>query len=100
MEKAFQVYSTDQVEARYLITPDRMERLVALERHFKGGKLRGIFEGDHLTLALEAKDQFEAGSIWKPLYNPQRYIRALTEIGLVCDVIDGFLTREWVRDKL
>ena len=100
LEKAFQVYSTDQVEARYLITPDRMERLVALERHFKGGKLRGIFEGDHLTLALEARDQFEAGSIWKPLYNPQRYISALTEIGLVCDVIDGFLTREWVRDKL
>ena len=100
LEKAFQVYSTDQVEARFLLTPDRMERLVALERHFKGGKLRGIFEGDHLTLALEAKDQFEAGSIWRPLYDPQRYISALTEIGLVCDVIDGFLTREWVRDKL
>lgn len=100
LAKAFQVYSNDQVEARYLLTPDRMERLVALERHFKGGKLRGIFEGDHLTLALEAKDQFEAGSIWKPLYDPRRYISALTEIGLVCDVIDGFLTREWVRDKI
>ncbi|MEO1642059.1 MAG: DUF3137 domain-containing protein [Pseudomonadota bacterium] len=100
LAKAFQVYSNDQVEARYLLTPDRMERLIALERHFQGGKLRGIFEGDHLTLALEAKDQFEAGSIWKPLFDPQRYISALTEIGLVCDVIDGFLTREWVRDKL
>jgi hypothetical protein len=100
LERAFTVYSNDQVEARYLLTPDRMERLIALERHFKGGKLRGIFEGDHLTLALEAKDQFEAGSIWKPLVDPQRYISALTEIGLVCDVIDGFLTREWVKDKL
>ena len=100
LERAFTVYSNDQVEARYLLTPDRMERLIALERHFKGGKLRGIFEGDHLTLALEAKDQFEAGSIWKPLVDPQRYISALTEIGLVCDIIDGFLTREWVKDKL
>lgn len=96
----FTIYSNDQVEARALLTPDRMERLIALERHFKGGKLRGIFEGDHLTLALEAKDQFEAGSIWKTLVDPQRYISALTEIGLVCDVIDGFLTREWVKDKL
>lgn len=100
LEDNFTIYSNDQVEARALLTPDRMERLIALERHFKGGKLRGIFEGDHLTLALEAKDQFEAGSIWKPLVDPDRYISALTEIGLVCDVIDGFLTREWVKDKL
>lgn len=100
LEDNFTIYSNDQVEARALLTPDRMERLIALERHFKGGKLRGIFDGDHLTIALEAKDQFEAGSIWKPLVDPSRYISALTEIGLVCDVIDGFLTREWVRDKL
>lgn len=100
LEDNFTIYSNDQVEARALLTPDRMERLIALERHFKGGKLRGIFEGDHLTLALEAKDQFEAGSIWKPLVDPDRFISALTEIGLVCDVVDGFLTREWVRDKL
>ena len=100
LEDNFTIYSNDQVEARALLTPDRMERLIALERHFKGGKLRGIFEGDHLTLALEAKDQFEAGSIWKPLVDPERYIESLTEIGLVCDVIDGFLTREWVKDKL
>ncbi|MEM7327785.1 MAG: DUF3137 domain-containing protein [Pseudomonadota bacterium] len=100
LEDNFTIYSNDQVEARALLTPDRMERLIALERHFKGGKLRGIFEGDHLTLALEADDQFEAGSVWKPLVDPERYISALTEIGLVCDVIDGFLTREWVKDKL
>lgn len=100
LEDNFTIYSNDQVEARALLTPDRMERLIALERHFKGGKLRGVFEGDHLTLALEADDQFEAGSIWKTLVDPDRYISALTEIGLVCDVIDGFLTREWVKDKL
>lgn len=99
LEDNFTIYSNDQVEARALLTPDRMERLIALESHFKGGKLRGIFEDDHLTLALEAKDQFEAGSIWKPLVNPERYVSALSEIGLVCDVIDGFLTREWIKDR-
>ncbi len=100
LEDNFTIYSNDQVEARALLTPDRMERLIALERHFKGGKLRGVFEGDHLTLALEAKDQFEAGSIWKPLVDPQRFITALNEIGSVCDLIDGFLTREWVKSRL
>lgn len=100
LEDAFTVHSTDQVEARTLLTPDRMERLLALERHFKGGKLRGIFEDGHMTIALEAGNQFEAGSIFKPLVDPNRFIQTLTEIGLVCDLIDGFLTREWVQDKI
>ncbi|MBK76206.1 MAG: hypothetical protein CME85_12035 [Henriciella sp.] len=100
LEDAFTVYSTDQVEARTLLTQDRMERLIALERHFKGGKLRGVFEEGHLTLALEADNQFEAGSIFKPLADPDRYVETLTEIGLVCDLIDGFLTREWYKDKI
>ena len=43
LEDNFTIYSDDQVEARALFTPDRMERLIALERHFKGGKLRGSF---------------------------------------------------------
>lgn len=100
LEDAFTVHSTDQVEARALLTPDRMERLIALERHFKGGKLRGLFEDGHMTIALEAKDQFEAGSIFKPLVDPDRFIQTLTEIGLVCDLIDGFLTRDWYKDKI
>ncbi len=100
LEDAFTVHSTDQVEARTLLTPDRMERLIALERHFKGGKLRGVFEDGHMTIALEARDQFEAGSIFKPLVDPDRFIQTLTEIGLVCDLIDGFLTREWYKDKI
>lgn len=100
LDKAFSVYSNDQVEARALLTPDKMERLIAIERFFEGGKLRGIFEGDHLTLALEAGDQFEVGSMFENLVNPAHYRKALFELGLVCDLIDGFLTREWMQDKI
>jgi Protein of unknown function (DUF3137) len=100
LEEAFTVYSTDQVEARALLSPDRMERLIALERYFSGGKLRGIFEDGHMTLALEADNQFEAGSIFKPLVDSRRYASALVELGLVCDLIDGFLTRDWVQGRL
>ena len=100
LDKAFTVYSNDQVEARAILTPDKMERLIALERFFEGGKLRGIFEGDHLTLALEAGNQFEVGSFFESLVNPTHYRKALFELGLVCDLIDGFLTREWVQGKI
>ncbi|MEZ5945727.1 MAG: DUF3137 domain-containing protein [Hyphomonas sp.] len=97
---AFTVYSNDQVEARAILAPDRMERLIALERHFSGGKLRGVFESGHMTIALEAPDQFEAGSIFEPLVDPRRFSSALSELGLLCDLIDGFLTRDWVKGRL
>jgi len=100
LEEAFTVYSSDQVEARALLSPDRMERLIALERHFAGGKLRGLFDQGHMTIALEAGDQFEAGSVFKPLADPRRFSAALAELGLVCDLIDGFLTREWVQGRI
>ncbi|MCA8900426.1 MAG: DUF3137 domain-containing protein [Hyphomonas sp.] len=100
LEKAFTVYSSDQVEARAILSPDRMERLIALERHFSGGKLRGVFDSGHMTIALEAPDQFEAGSVFEPLVDPRRFSSALSELGLVCDLIDGFLTRDWVRGRL
>ena len=100
LDEAFTVYSNDQVEARALLSPDRMERLIALERHFSGGKLRGVFEDGHMTLALEADNQFEAGSVFRPLVDPRRFSSALSELGLVCDLIDGFLTREWVQGRI
>ncbi|MEZ5998251.1 MAG: DUF3137 domain-containing protein [Hyphomonas sp.] len=100
LEDAFTVYSNDQVEARAILSPDRMERLIALERHFSGGKLRGVFDSGHMTIALEAPDQFEAGSIFEPLADPRRFSSALSELGLVCDMIDGFLTRDWVKGRI
>lgn len=100
LDEAFTVYSSDQVEARALLSPDRMERLIALERHFSGGKLRGLFDQGHMTLALEADNQFEAGSVFQPLVDPRRFSTALSELGLVCDLIDGFLTREWVQGRI
>lgn len=100
LAEAFTVWSSDQVEARALLSPDRMERLIALERHFSGGKLRGLFDQGHMTLALEADNQFEAGSVFQPLVDPRRFSSALSELGLVCDLIDGFLTREWVQGRL
>jgi hypothetical protein len=100
LDEAFTVYSSDQVEARALLSPDRMERLIALERHFHGGKLRGLFDQGCMTLALEADDQFEAGSVFQPLVDPRRFSSALSELGLVCDLIDGFLTRDWVQGRI
>ncbi len=88
-EKIFEAYSTDQVEARYLLTPTFMQKLVDLETSVSGKKVRFGFLRDKLHIAVQAPNQFEAGSMFKPLTGSERTEKILTEIGAVLDVING-----------
>jgi hypothetical protein len=60
-EEAFEVYSSDQVEARYLVHPVFCERLIEMERAFHGKNLRLAFTMGRVIVAIEADDQFETG---------------------------------------
>ncbi len=93
-EKAFEVYSNDQVEARYLVHPVFMERLLALETAFKGKNLRCGFEGGDLLIALEGPDRFEIGDMFKPLADPTRARRIIDDIAEVMKLMDAVLTAE------
>lgn len=93
-EKAFEVYSNDQVEARYLVHPVFMERLLALEAAFKGKNLRCGFEGGDLLIALESPDRFEIGDMFKPLADPTRARRIIDDIAQVMKLMDAVLTAE------
>ena len=90
-EKIFEAYGTDQVEARYLLTPDFMQRLVDLENKFQGKKSRFGFLHGKLYIAVEAPNQFEAGSMFKPMVDGARTQKILDEIGAIFDVIDAVL---------
>jgi len=90
-EKIFEAYGTDQVEARYLLTPDFMQRLVDLESQVQGKKSRFGFIDGRLYVAIEAPNQFEAGSMFKPMVDTERTQKILGEIGAIYDVIDGVL---------
>lgn len=89
-EKAFEVYTTDQVEARYLLTPDLMQRLVELETAFRGGSLRCGFIDGEMLIALESGDLFEPGSMFTPLDNPERVRDLLDDFAAVFHLIDSF----------
>ncbi len=56
-EKRFEVYSNDQVEARYLLTPALMERILALSDHY-GGHVQFAFEKGKLLFALDRRDDW------------------------------------------
>ncbi|MCF6220606.1 MAG: DUF3137 domain-containing protein [Robiginitomaculum sp.] len=88
-EKIFEAYSTDQVESRYLLTPVFMQKLVDLETSVSGKKIRFGFLEDKLHIAVEAPNQFEAGSMYKPLTDTERTHKIMGEISAVIDVIKG-----------
>ena len=88
-EKIFEAYSTDQVESRYLLTPVFMQKLVDLEASVSGKKIRFGFLNDKLHIAVEAPNQFEAGSMYKPLTDTKRTEKIMGEISAVLDVING-----------
>lgn len=94
LERAFEVYSNDQVEARYLIHPVFMERLLALEQHFKGGKLRCAFEQGDLLIAIEGKNRFEIGSMFKTLNDASRAKSVVDDLTEIVRVVDAVLTAE------
>lgn len=62
-EDEFTIYSTDQVEARYLVHPTYVERLIALEQAFSGKKIRTLFHAGEVTVVLETENMFESGGL-------------------------------------
>lgn len=58
-EKLFEVYSDDQVEARFLITPDFMERLIAFSDDYMGRNVQCAFMGNKFHVTVDIDDRFD-----------------------------------------
>tara|TARA_R110000868_G_scaffold57591_8_gene177892 strand:- start:9830 stop:10789 length:960 start_codon:yes stop_codon:yes gene_type:complete len=94
-EKAFEVYGTDQVLARYMLNPAFMERLLKLETALKGKNVRAVFdehsgEGE-LLIAAETGNLFEVGSMFKPLANQERVVTLIAQLRLVTEIIENLV---------
>jgi hypothetical protein len=88
-EKIFEVYTTDQVEGRYLLTPDLMQKLVDLEEVFRGGKLKAAFDGGEMLITVQGGNLFEPGSMFKPLDSADRVQELLKDFAAVFGLIDA-----------
>ncbi len=96
-ERAFEVWSTDQVEARYLLHPVMLERLIALESALRGKRIRCAFHNGEVLVAVEGGNLFEPGDLFKPLLDPARARRIVDEIAGVVKVMDQVLTAQAAR---
>ena len=64
-EKIFDVYSSDQVESRYLITPTFMERFKNIQTSFGAKIIKCSFYNDDFMVAITTnKNLFEIGSLF------------------------------------
>lgn len=89
-EETFEVYSTDQVEARYLLTPRFMERLTNLSGHFSNPwNLHAAFAGNSLLISIRlTKNMFEGGGLLEPALARKRADDLIKELRLVSDIIE------------
>jgi Protein of unknown function (DUF3137) len=85
-EDAFDVYGSDQVEGRYLVHPAYCERLLELERDFFGEKLRALFHGGDLLVAIETDDMFESATL-DPAQDRQRLAVTIDQFASIARLI-------------
>lgn len=90
-EDRFEVYSSDQVEARYLLTPRFMERVVALGRMFDedGGGLSMAFDGSDLLIAYRTPLKLFVGAGVFTDFTDRAHIGPiLKELAMLLEIVD------------
>lgn len=92
--KLFNVFSDDEIEARYLITTAFMERLLNLKTTFKSKNVKCAFINNQVFFALSTKKNlFEFGNLFKPLNNIEN-IEFFREFFSILDLIEYFKFNE------
>ena len=90
-EKKFDVFTDDEVEARYLITPSFMERLNEMKVAFKADKVSCAFYNKYLFVALQTpEDLFSICSLFNKVDDPKQFFTMFEEILSIIKLIDHF----------
>ena len=90
-EKKFDVFTDDEVEARYLITPSFMERLNNMKTAFSADRVSCAFYDKYLLVGLHtSKDLFSICSLKEPVNDGKRFFTMFEEILSIIKLIDHF----------
>lgn len=89
-EKMFDVFTNDQVEARYLIDPVMIEKIKKLYKEYSGDEISAAFynNGQVLFLIANDKNHFEPANIKHRATNLTTIKRLKNEIGHILSIID------------
>ena len=90
-KKKFDVFTDDEVEARYLITPSFMERLNNMKTAFSADRVSCAFYDKYLLVGLHtSKDLFSIGSLKEPVNDGKQFFTMFEEILSIIKLIDHF----------
>lgn len=88
-EKLFEVYSTNQIEARYILTTGFMERILRLKELYAGKKIEISFNNSKILLAIDTgEDMFEACSFFKTNLNQKRFEKVFEEFWTLFSIVN------------
>lgn len=85
-EEAFRVRASDQVEARFVFTPDVMTRLLDLAH---GEPIRATAQNEHLVVAIEGPNRFDLTSPDTGLAGDAAIRLAVQQIGEMLDFVEA-----------
>jgi hypothetical protein len=88
-EDIYDVYTNDQVEARYLVHPKMIENFTALSKEYEGGRLSAEYYNGRLLLLLPSKAKhFEPAGIHIEATNIDTLIEMKHELISVLSIVD------------
>ena len=89
--KKFDVYSSDDTEARYLVTPLFMELLNKFTTAYKSKKIKCSFFDDNFMVAISTNnDCFEMGNLYTSLNSSKYIFRFYRELKSIYNMIEYF----------
>lgn len=86
-EKRFDTYTTDQVEARYILTPTLMEKLMELDRKFPGQITLSFLDSKVIIAIPDSKNHFET-SIWQSQLNNNSIFQEFHTLSALLGIVD------------
>ncbi|MFB0611664.1 DUF3137 domain-containing protein [Aurantiacibacter poecillastricola] len=92
-EDKFDIFTSDQTEARHLIDPLYVERLIAVEQSYRGDDVATIFHEGSLVVTLKTGDMFESGHI-DARHDRQRMETTIDQFARIADLARELNSRE------
>lgn len=97
-EKEFAVYSSDEQEARYCLTPKMMEDMMVLKNNFPKSKMYCSIRGTQINIALTMSNQFEP-RVWRKGADPKQIDQMAELIKSLTSIVEqlNLNTRIWTK---
>ena len=88
-EKRYDVFTDDEVEARYILTPTFMEKLAGIKMAFYCRAIRCAFYQGELLIAMKpTTDLFSIGSLVRPVTDTRQFQNLCNQFCSVLSLID------------